>query len=129
MANYFQVELNTLDRYVTTLRDAQQQLADLPKLMSGNDTQLGNSKLNDAAQDFQRSWEYGGKRLGEAVTETTEAVREVARAYTEADQAVADVMSALAQPLSMIGDAVNRLGGSGSASEPARSRDAGAART
>jgi hypothetical protein len=113
MGEYFQVELTTLSRYVTTLQDAQQQLAGLPKLLSGSDAQLGNGKLDDAAEHFQKSWEYGAGQLGAAVTETTDAVRAVAQAYTGADQAVADAMSSLSQPLGMIGDAATRLNGEG----------------
>jgi hypothetical protein len=115
MAEFFQVELGTLAQYVTTLQQAQQQLADLPKLLSGNDTQLGNGKLNDAAGDFQHSWEYGAKQLGELVTETTDAVREVQQAYAGTDQAVSDAVSTLQQPLGMIEQAGNQLNHAGTA--------------
>jgi hypothetical protein len=113
MAEYFQVELTTLSNYVTILQDAQQQLAGLPELLSGNDSHLGNGKLDDAAEEFQKSWGYGAKQLGEAVTETTGAVRDVSRAYTGADQAVADAVSSLSQPLGMINDAASQLNGKG----------------
>ncbi|WP_433362616.1 hypothetical protein ACQPZX_30640 [Actinoplanes sp. CA-142083] len=105
MAEFFQVELDTLARYVATLQQAQQQLADLPKLLFGNDTQLGNGKLNGAAEDFQHCWEYGAKQLGELVTETTDAVRDVQQAYTGTDQAVSDAVTTLKQPLGMINQA------------------------
>ncbi|MFI5890082.1 hypothetical protein ACIA5D_08165 [Actinoplanes sp. NPDC051513] len=105
MAEFFQVELDTLAQYVTTLQQAQQQLADLPKLLSGNDTQLGNGKLNDTAEDFQKCWEYGAKQLGELVTETTGAVRDVQQAYTGTDKAVSDAVTTLKQPLGMINQA------------------------
>ena len=105
MAEFFQVELDTLAQYVATLQQAQQHLADLPKLLSGNDTQIGNGKLNDAAGDFQHSWEYGAKQLGELVTETTEAVRDVQLAYTGTDQAVSTAVKTLQQPLGMIDQA------------------------
>jgi hypothetical protein len=115
MAEFFQVELDTLAQYVTTLQQAQQQLADLPKLLSGNDTQLGNGKLNDAAEDFQHSWEYGAKQLGELVTETTDAVREVQQAYTGTDQAVSDAVKTLQQPLGIIDRAGSQLNHTGMA--------------
>ena len=105
MAEFFQVELDTLAQYVATLQQAQQHLAELPKLLSGNDTQIGNGKLNDAAGDFQHSWEYGAKQLGELVTETTEAVRDVQLAYTGTDQAVSTAVKTLQQPLGMINQA------------------------
>jgi hypothetical protein len=106
MAEFFQVELDTLAQFATTLQQAQQQLADLPKLLSGNDTQLGNGKLNDAAGDFQHCWEYGAKQLGELVAETTGAVRDVQQAYTGTDKAIADAVSSLKQPLGMINQAL-----------------------
>jgi hypothetical protein len=117
MADFFQVELNTLSQYITTLQDAQQQLADLPKLLSGNDNQLGNDKLNAAAEDFQKSWEYGAKWLGEAVTETTDVVKAVRQAYAGVDGAVADAMSTLQQPLGMIDHAANQLNNTGAGRE------------
>jgi hypothetical protein len=113
MSEFFQVELGTLGRYAITLQDAQQQLADLPGLLSGNGTQLGNDQLNDAAEDFQKSWEYGAKQLGEAVTETIAAVNDVRQAYAGTDGAVADAVSALQQPLGMIDDAANQLNHTG----------------
>ena len=109
MPEFFQVELDTLANYVTTLQQAQQQLADLPKLLSGNDTQLGNDKLNGSAEDFQHSWEYGAKQLGELVTETTDAVRDVQQAYSGTDKAVSDAVTTLQQPLGMINQAGGQL--------------------
>jgi hypothetical protein len=109
MAEYFQVELDTLGQYMTILQQAQQQLADLPKLLSGGDTDLCNDKLDDAAEDFQHSWEYGAKQLGELVTETTGAVRDVRQAYTGTDQAVSDAVTSLGQPLSIVNQAGDQL--------------------
>jgi hypothetical protein len=113
MAEFFQVELDTLGQYVATLQQAQQQLADLPKMLSGGDTDLGNGKLNGAAGDFQHSWEYGAKQLGELVTETTDAVRYVQQAYTGTDKAVSDAVSQLGQPLSLISQAGSQLNHAG----------------
>jgi uncharacterized protein YukE len=115
VAEFFQVELDTLAQYVTTLQQAQQHLADLPKLLSGNDTQLGNGKLNDAAGDFRHRWEYGAKQLGELVTETTSAVREVQQAYAGTDQAVADAVSTLQQPLGIVDQVSYQLNHAGTA--------------
>ncbi|GAA2571459.1 hypothetical protein GCM10010435_52250 [Winogradskya consettensis] len=102
MSDFFQVEMGVLSKYVTTLRDAHQQLADLPKLLSGNDTQLGNDKLNSAAEDFQTSWEQGSKELGKAVDETTTAVQQVQGLYSGADQAIGDAVDKLKEPLVLI---------------------------
>jgi hypothetical protein len=113
MADFFQVELNTLSQYITVLQQAQQQLADLPRLLSGNDNQLGNDKLNAAAEDFQQSWEYGAKQLGEAVTETTDVVKAVWQAYSGADGAIAEVMSTLQRPLVLADQAAYQLNSTG----------------
>ncbi|NJC71926.1 hypothetical protein HC031_19715 [Planosporangium thailandense] len=113
MVDFFRVELDTLSQYITTLQDAHQQLADLPRLLSGNDNQLGNDKLNAAAEEFQKSWDYGAKQLGEAVTETTDAVKNVQQAYSGADGAVADAVSTLQQPLDAMDQAANQLNGTG----------------
>lgn len=113
MAEFFQVELDTLASYVSTLQQAQQELADLPKLLSGNDTQIGNDKLNGAAGDFQHCWEYGAKQLGELVAETTGAVRDVQQAYTGTDQAISDAVTTLQQPLGMINQAGGQLNHAG----------------
>jgi len=113
MAEYFQVELDTLGRYVTTLREAQQHLADLPKLLTGNDTDLGNDDLDDAAEQFQRCWEHGAKQLGELVTETTDAVLEVQQAYAGTDQALSAGMKGFQQPLDVVGRAGDQLNHNG----------------
>ncbi|WP_433306266.1 hypothetical protein ACQP2F_20325 [Actinoplanes sp. CA-030573] len=113
MAEFFQVELDTLGQYVTTLQQAQQHLADLPRLLSGNDTQIGNGKLNDAAAEFQHSWEYGAKQLGELVGETTGAVRDVRQAYTGTDTAISDAVKTLGQPLAIINQAGAQLNHAG----------------
>jgi hypothetical protein len=115
MAEFFQVELDTLGQYVTTLQEAQRQLADLPKLLSGNDTQLGNGKLNGAAEDFQHTWEFGAKQLGELVEETTLAIRDVRQAYAGTDQALSQAVGTLHRPLGIIDQAGNQLNGTGPA--------------
>ncbi|GGL11819.1 hypothetical protein [Mangrovihabitans endophyticus] len=113
MTDFFQVELGTLGQYVASLRQAQQQLAALPSLLSGNDTMLGNDRLNDAANEFQGCWEYGAKQLGEAVSETTGVVRDVQTAYASTDGAVRAAVSSLQQPLGVIGQAAGQLNHSG----------------
>lgn len=95
MADFFQVELGTLSQYVTTLRQAHQQLTDLPRLMSCEDLRLGNGKLDEAAEDFQNSWKHGASQLAELVAETTDAVGVIARVYASADQTIADAVSTL----------------------------------
>ncbi len=95
MADFFHVELSTLGRYVTTLRDAHQQLGDLPKLMRCDGMRLGNGKLNEAAGDFQGCWEYGAKQLTDLVSETTEAVNVVVQAYSKTDETVSGAISML----------------------------------
>lgn len=109
MADYFQVELDTLNQYLTSLQEAQRELADLPRLLSGVDYRLGNDKLDAAAEDFQESWRYGAKQLGESVAETTEAVRTVRQAYLGADGDVAGAMSTLRQPLGTVDEVAGRL--------------------
>jgi methyl-accepting chemotaxis protein len=111
VTDFFSAELGTLSQYVATLREAQQQLAALPSSLSGNDTMLGNDKLNDAAEQFQHSWEYGAKQLSQSVSATTDAVHDVHGAYTAADGAVHDAVSSLQQPLSDIGQAAGQLNG------------------
>src|SRR5512142_1396452 len=98
MVDSFQVDLSTLGQYITTLGDAQRQVAGLPKLLSGNDSHLGNDKLNDAVEDFQKSWEYGAKRIGEAVSETTELVKGMRLSYIKVDSSVAAAVAALKPP-------------------------------
>jgi type VII secretion effector (TIGR04197 family) len=95
MVDPLQVNLNTLSQYVTTLTSAQQQLAGLPKILSGNDNHLGNDQLNDAAEDFQSSWEHGAKQLGEAVTETTKLVKAMRNSYLKVDSSAAAAVANL----------------------------------
>ncbi|NJC84512.1 hypothetical protein [Planosporangium mesophilum] len=59
--------------------------------------------------NFQKSWEYGAKQLGEAVLETTEVVKVVHQAYSGVDGAIAGAVSTLQQPLGMIDQAVSQL--------------------
>lgn len=118
MGVFFQVEVDVLVKFVTTLTQANGQLEGLPKLMSGVDTDLGNEKLNSAAADFQKSWAYGAGKLATAVTETSGAVTDATRAYQGADQAVHDAVRSLGEPLQMLGTAADQLLKNGSAIGP-----------
>ncbi|AGL18954.1 hypothetical protein [Actinoplanes sp. N902-109] len=109
MADFFQVEVGTLAQYVTTLKDAQQRLAELPKLLSSGSTDLGNDKLNDAAGDFQHSWAYGAGQLGELVTETTDAVSEIATVYSQVDDQIGKAVKTLGEPLRYVGQAADGM--------------------
>ncbi len=109
MGAFFQVEVDTIARYVATLREAQEHLAALPSLFSSDEAVLGNDKLNQAAEDFRTSWQYGAKQLGEVVGHTTAAVQDVHGAYVGTDAAVQAAMSSLQQPLGIIDEAADEL--------------------
>ncbi|MGM7645291.1 hypothetical protein ACSVDM_10370 [Nocardia sp. JW2] len=71
MAGYFQVPIDVLASTVQSLKNSEQVLGDAMKaLESAGDGDIGTTGLNDAAANFQRSWEFGIERNIEAAITT-----------------------------------------------------------
>ena len=90
MANFFQVDLDVLQRMTKTLSDAGDQMESALKSMtSAQSGQVGNDALNHAADDFQHTWQYGLGQLHQMIKDTNDGVNKAHDAYKQVDDAVA----------------------------------------
>jgi uncharacterized protein YukE len=93
VANFFQVDLDVLQRMTKTLSDAGDQMdAALKAMSSAHSGQIGDSALNGAADDFQNTWHYGLGQLQQAIKETSDGVNKAHDAYKQCDDAVGQAM-------------------------------------
>lgn len=93
MGNFFQVDLDVLQRMTKTLSDAGDQMDSALKAMtSAQAGQIGDGVLNDAADHFQSTWQYGLGQLQQAIKETNEGVTKVHDAYKQTDDTVGQAM-------------------------------------
>jgi len=93
MADQFQVDLDVLQRMTQQLEQAEDQMGRALKLMgeasaSSGGTRLGTDTLDQAADHFRSTWEYGFGQLQKIIKETVEGVRTAHDAYQELDQGI-----------------------------------------
>jgi hypothetical protein len=93
MANFFQVDLDVLQRMTKTLSDAGAQMeAALKSMNSAHSGQVGDDVLNRAADDFQNTWQYGLGQLKQSIKDTSDGVNKAHDAYKQCDDAVGQAM-------------------------------------
>ena len=93
MANFFQVDLDVLQRMTKTLSDAGDQMeAALKAMNSAHSGQVGDGALNRAADDFQNTWQYGLGQLHQMIKDTNDGVNKAHDAYKQCDDAVGQAM-------------------------------------
>lgn len=93
MANFFQVDLEVLQRMTKTLSEAGDQMdAALKAMNSAHSGQVGDAVLNRAADDFQHTWHYGLGQLQQMIKETNDGVNKAHDAYKQCDDAVGEAM-------------------------------------
>lgn len=93
MGNFFQVDLDVLQRMTKTLSDAGDQMeAALKAMSSAQSGQIGDGALNGAADHFQHTWQYGLGQLHQMIKETNEGVSKAHDAYKQCDDAVGHAM-------------------------------------
>lgn len=93
MANFFQVDLDVLQRMTKTLSEAGEQMdAALKAMNSAHSGQVGDDVLNRAADDFQHTWHYGLGQLQQLIKETSDGVNKTHDAYKQCDDAIGQAM-------------------------------------
>jgi uncharacterized protein YukE len=93
VADFFQVDLDVLQRMTKTLSDAGDQMdAALKSMSSAHSGQIGDGALNSAADSFQNTWHYGLGQLQQMIKETSEGVSKAHDAYKQCDDAVGKAM-------------------------------------
>ncbi|WP_410870566.1 hypothetical protein [Nocardia sp. A7] len=93
MTGFLQVDIDVLSKTVQSLRSAEQVLTDAMKAMAkdGN-ADIGTAALNDAADNFQRRWQFGIERIGESAGVTADGVAQCLTAYQKIDTQIADLL-------------------------------------
>lgn len=101
VADFFQVDLEALQQFVTSLQQSGQHMESaLDSMKSVDSEQLGTQGLNDAAGDFQHRWRYGLGQLKDKITDTTDGVDKAHKAYQETEDGLAKALDQLAQAIS-----------------------------
>ncbi|WP_446225781.1 hypothetical protein ACTWPB_12350 [Nocardia sp. IBHARD005] len=95
MTGFLQVDIDVLGKTVQSLRSAEQVLTDAMKAMSkdGN-ADIGTAALNDAADNFQRRWQFGIERISESARVTADGVAQCLTAYQNLDTQIAGLITA-----------------------------------
>ncbi len=87
MNDFFQVDLDALQRFITSLRDSGQQMDSAMKSMKSMDAgKIGTDELDRAAEEFQDTWQYGLGQLKEKIKVTNDGVHAAQRKYQEVEQ-------------------------------------------
>lgn len=94
MSEFFNVDLQALRRFVTSLEDSGQNMESALKTMrSANTETIGTPELDEAAQEFQRTWQYGLGQLQERIKATTGGVQKAHEKYSETEQSVMEKLA------------------------------------
>lgn len=93
MTGFLQVDIDVLGKTVQSLRSAEQVLTDPMKAMAkdGN-ADIGTAALNDAADNFQRRWQFGIERISESARVTADGVAQCLTEYQKRDTQIADLI-------------------------------------
>jgi hypothetical protein len=111
VGNFFQVDLDVLQRMTKTLSAAGDQMESALKAMSSSQAgQIGTEAFDKAADEFQHTWQYGLGQLHQMIKETNEGVTKAHDAYKQCDDGIEQAMSkinsgAMGQIDSMVGQA------------------------
>jgi len=101
MGDFFQVDLDVLQRFITSLRDSGDHMESaLNALKAAESGKIGTDELDDAADDFQGTWRYGLGQLREKIKETNEGVSAVHKTYRETEQSVTDSLRQMTRAIS-----------------------------
>ncbi|MGM7648252.1 hypothetical protein ACSVDM_25385 [Nocardia sp. JW2] len=93
MTGFLEVDIDVLSKTVQSLRGAEQVLTDVTKTMAKDSgTDLGTAALNDAADSFQRRWQFGIERISESARTTADGVAQCLTAYQDLDKQLAALL-------------------------------------
>jgi hypothetical protein len=93
LAGFLGVDIDVLSKTVQSLRSAEQVLNDAMEAMrKDGHGDIGTKTLNDAAESFQRRWQFGIERIGESTKVTADGVAQCRDAYQQVDDEFAKVI-------------------------------------
>ena len=94
MTDFFEVDLDALRRFITSLEDSGQNMDSAMRAMrSAGPETIGTPELDEAAQEFQRTWQYGLGQLQERIKATTSGVQQAHQKYRETEQSVMEQLA------------------------------------
>jgi uncharacterized protein YukE len=107
VGDFFQVDLDVLQRMTKTLGDAGDQMDTALKAMSRSQAgQIGTAAINKAADEFQHTWHYGLGQLTHMIKETNEGVSRAHDAYKQCDDAIDQAMAKINDVMGQVDAAV-----------------------
>lgn len=96
MSEFFQVDLDALGQFITSLQQSGDHMESaLNALKSIDSGQIGTSDLDDAADDFQKTWHYGLGQLKDKIKDTNDGVTKARGAYQDYEQGLARALGQL----------------------------------
>ncbi len=86
MADFFKVDLDVLQQFVTSLTQSKDRMDQALKSLGGGIAgAVGSDALNDAANDFQETWNYGLGELGKKIDDTNKGVGAAHKMYQQVE--------------------------------------------
>lgn len=96
MANYFQVDLDTLGSMASSLKSAEDQMDAALRTMAGSQGgDIGTNEINNAANEFQETWKYGFFQLKSMIEKLSDGVGKSHDFYQQADQSIEKAMQSI----------------------------------
>lgn len=108
MSSFFQADLDVLESFVSTLHESDGHMQSALEAMGSSEAgQIGTDDLNGAANDFQSTWQYGLKQLGQTISDTTEGVSKAHDAYQSCEEQLSGVLGKLNGVMGNVDSAVS----------------------
>lgn len=108
MGDFFTVDLEVLQQFIATLNQSDDHMRTAMKAMSsGESGRIGTSALNDAANDFQRTWHYGVQQIGSMIKDTIDGVGQAHAAYQQVEDDLATALGQLSGALGIAAPATH----------------------
>jgi hypothetical protein len=100
VGDLFQVDLNSLQQFVTSLKQSGEHMESaLDAMKSVDSNQVGTKDLDDAAGDFQDRRRYGLGQLKDKIADTNDGVDKAHKAYQETENGLVKALQQLAQAI------------------------------
>lgn len=96
----FAVDMDVLNGFLTSLKNSDDNLqAAMRSLAETSAASIGTERLDEAADHFRSTWNYGVKQIGQSIDNTSKAVTGIRDCYQEADGDLAKAMDKMSSAL------------------------------